>query len=289
MRTSICSLRNQRRAVAAHVVCQILAAACMSFRLQAGEIQLVSDKTILSLFGGGLRKIELKWHNPEAQPAEVSIRIHLLQASSATVAPLVTRAWKTLRILPGQTVMESAELDLPSVRAKTRFLTQWVGPKNQLLGTSTLDVYPDNLLNELAFLAGDTAIGVFDPVDLLQGTLSHFDTVNLVDRPAAGFEGKLAIITSESEQSAAAEESFAWVTNLAYRGIAIVWIQLTSGRREPLQPSFFISRKAPGTIVLAQSSLVSNLADNPLAQLNLVELAKMAVMPERAFINRNNL
>src|SRR5436305_7444590 len=92
-----------------------------AFNISALELELVNDKTPVNVFGGGVRKIQLKWHNPGLQAVDVPIKIQVVQASSSTAAALLTAPWKTLRVLAQQTILESAELQLPVVRGKTRF------------------------------------------------------------------------------------------------------------------------------------------------------------------------
>ena len=62
--------------------------------------------------------------------------------------------WKTLEVLPGQTVVESAELNFPAVNAETRFVIQWLAGADRVLGVSDALVYPTNPLAQLLPLIG---------------------------------------------------------------------------------------------------------------------------------------
>ncbi len=146
---------------------------------------------------------------------------------------------------------------------------------------SKLDVYPDDLLRELPILAGHKPIGVFDPLNALQGVLKGVDTVNLQEHPSVGFEGIFAIVTGDSTNALVSEHSATWVRDLVGCGISVLWIQSIPEQPEALEPSFFTARKGAGTIVVAQPFLLSDLAQNPTAQMNLVQLARRAIMPDR--------
>jgi hypothetical protein len=48
-----------------------------------------------------------------------------------------------LRVLPQQTVLESAQLEFPAVKTETKFLVQWIG-RNDVIGKMEVLVYPTN-------------------------------------------------------------------------------------------------------------------------------------------------
>ena len=105
----------------------------------------------------------------------VSISARVYQTTSATAAPYSKRLWKTLELLPGQTILESATFDFPLVRGETPFLIQWVEGTNHVLGVTEVLVYPPDLLKELGNLAGQKPVGVFDPADRLKPLLKNAD------------------------------------------------------------------------------------------------------------------
>ena len=125
------------------------------------------------VFAGAARNVPLVWHNDgdKIWTGEISARI--FQTSSATAVQLGEVPWKKLSVLPGQTVLESAPLDFPAVKAETKFLVQWIENTNHVLGKTEVLVYPTNLLAELKPLAGDEPPGVFDPQNQLKPLLKR--------------------------------------------------------------------------------------------------------------------
>jgi hypothetical protein len=109
------------------------------------QLQLLSDREPQRVFAGDARKIAVTWHNA-GDKSGCGRPTRLYQTSSATAAPLSEKAWKKIEILPGQTVLESASMDFPTVNAETRFLIQWLEGTNQVVGKTEVLVYPTNLL-----------------------------------------------------------------------------------------------------------------------------------------------
>ena len=246
------------------------------------QLQVVPDKRPVSLFSGESRSLPVVFHNPDAVPVSSEIRLRLFQTSSATATPLAELSWKRLQVLPGQTVLESARLDLPAVRAETRFVVQWVIESNQVVGVSELLVYPTNLLHELKQLLGDTELGVLEPHNELKPLLkaAGVEVRNLQDAGLDRFYGKLAIIGPFQFKEETPGNLPVSVKGLARKGTGIVWIQPPRSEREPIQPSFYSVPEGKAAIVIVQRELVENLSQNPQAQLNLIQLARLALHPE---------
>ena len=81
------------------------------------QLELVPEPEIPCVFGGGTRSLRVVLRNPTAQPIEVALSNRLFQATSATLAPAgELQSWKKVRVLPGQTIIESVTVDLPAVR-----------------------------------------------------------------------------------------------------------------------------------------------------------------------------
>jgi hypothetical protein len=213
-----------------------------------------------------------------------------MQLTSATAVRVNEAPWKKLRMLSGQTVLETAELEFPAVKAETRFLVQWFGGNSNVLGATEVLAYPANLLAELQPLVAhdDGALGVFDPGGLLKPLLktARVDFVDLGNTELENFRGKLAIIgpfESKAQMGAALAEK---IKTLAQKGVAVVWIQPppqhSSLRQEmeKLQPSFYSVPENEIAAVIVQSDLVANLSENPRAQLNLICFCKLALRPQ---------
>ena len=123
-------------------------------------LQVVPGENPPGVVGGAASNIRVVFSNPDHEIFDAEIRARFFQTSSATVVPVGEAAWKRLQVLPGQTVIESARLDFPAVKAETKFLVQWLENTNHIIGRTEVLVYPTNLLAELKPLAGDEPLGV---------------------------------------------------------------------------------------------------------------------------------
>lgn len=249
------------------------------------ELSVVPAPEPQSVLGGDIRKIAIRLCNAGNQPVAAELRSRLLQASSATAVRLGEAPWKEIQVLPGQTIVESAQVSFPAVKAETRFLVQWLENTNRVLGTTEVLVYPTKLLNELKPLAGDDdgALGVFDPQNQLKPLLKNakVDFVDLEDIGLESFRGKLAIVGPFKSREQMADDLADRISTFARKGGAVVWFRPPSTPRDrKLSPTFYTVPLGDGAVVVAQGQLVSGLADNPSAQLNLIQLAEYAVRHE---------
>jgi len=244
------------------------------------EIQIVPS-SVQHVFGGAARQIRVQLQNTGDAVVMSDIQTVLSQASSATVVRVSDTQWKRLQVLPHQTIVETAALDLPAVKVETRFLVQWVEGASNVVGKTEVLVYPTNLLTQLKPLAGDKAVGLFDPGDRLKPLL-HSLTIefhDLVEEGTDKFHGKLAIFgpfESKSQMRASLKND---IQTLARRGVAVVWLLPPPEKRAPLQPSFYGVPLGDGMVIVAQAQLVSGLAERPEAQLNLLRLAEESLHP----------
>ncbi len=255
------------------------------------QVQLVADKATQRVFAGEARQIAVVWHNGGDQLYEGEIRARIFQTSSATAVPVSEVAWKTLRMLPQQTVLESARLDFPAVKAETKFIVQWLENTN-IIGKTEVWVYPTNLLAELKPMAGDEPLGVFDPQNQLKPLLKNLKLAftDLENLDLENFSGRLAIVGPFPSKAKMREGLASQIQKLASKGVAIVWIQPPPApsprpspigwEREKLQPSFYSVLQNTNAMVIVQPELVSNLRDNPQSQLNLIYFCKLALQPQ---------
>lgn len=253
----------------------------LPFMLQA-QLQLLPDQEAQRVFAGEARKIAVVWHNAGDQTAEAEIHTRLSQTSSATAVPLTEKLWKRIEILPGQTILETATVDFPDVRAETRFLIQWLEGTNRVLGKTEVLVYPTNLLGELKTLMGENVLGVLDPNNELKPLLkqNRVDFVDLGETSLEDFQGKLAIIGPFQSKLQMHKGLAQTIQRIARKGAAVVWIQPPSEPREKLKPSFYVVTEFKGSIVAAQPQLTAHLSENPESQLNLIYFCKLALNPE---------
>jgi hypothetical protein len=246
-----------------------------------GQLNLSDAKKVQCVFAGGARKISLTWQNPSDVAVKVDVRARLYQTSSATAILLNEMPWKELRVLPKQTVIESAQLDFPTVKAETKFLVQWLENTN-VIGKTEVLVYPTNLLLELKVLAGNDPIGVFDPQNQLKPLLKklQIEFTDLEDAGLDNFRGKLAIVGPLQSKTQMREGLANQVQALARKNTAVVWIQPPPEKWDMLKPSFYFVPENQIAVVIVQPDLVANLPENPRAQLNLIYFCQRALHHE---------
>lgn len=234
------------------------------------------------VFAGPNRQIKITLRNPANQLVAVNLRPRVYQTAVTTAAQLYERPAKFASVLPGQTVLETASLDFPTVRAVTSFVVQWLDDSNSILGKTEVLVYPTNLLAQFKTLAGGEPPGVFDPGNELQPLLraQSVEFQDLIEDGTDKFHGKLAVFGPFASRQQMRESLAEDIRALAKRGVAVVWLQPPPGPRAPLKPSFYTVRVGDGAVVVAQGELVSRLAESPEAQLNLIRLAEAALRPE---------
>jgi len=262
-----------------------LAAAIMPTLLCAAvaeaQLQIVPEDKLQSVFAGQPQQIPAVWRNSSSQTLSANIHTRIFQASSSTAARFAEAPWKNVTVLPAQTVLESATLTFPVVRAETRFLVQWVTETNRLLGTTDVVVYPPDLLSALKPLAGEAALGVFDPMNQLKPLLKRvsIEISDLEDVGLDHFEGKVAVLGPFESKSQMREGFAKSIRALAEKGAGVVWMQPPPEDHHRIEPSFYTVREGRGTVVVAQGELLEGLAQRPQAQITLIELCRLAVNP----------
>jgi hypothetical protein len=243
--------------------------------------RLIPDAAPQCVFSGQSRNIAFVWRNPGDAIVGAEIRARIFQTSSATAVWLSENPWKQLLVPAGETVLDSAALDFPDVKAKTKFLVQWLADTN-VLGVTPVLVYPTNLLAELKPLAGDEGLGVFDPQNQLKLLLKNLNVKfeNLENSDLENFSGKLAIIGPFQSKAQMRDGLPNQIKALAKKDVAIVWLQPQQTRDDKLRPSFYSVLEHTNAVVIVQPELVSNLPDNPQSQINLIYFCKLALNPQ---------
>jgi hypothetical protein len=250
-----------------------------------GELLMVPASEPARVFTGPARTFPVTWQNSGADTVTAEVQLHLLQATSATVILLGDSTWKKLQVLPGQTILESASLDFPEVKAETRFIIRWMEGTNRVFGVTDVLVYPTNLLAELKTLAGEShRLGVFDPENVLKPLLKNVavEFEDLQDSGVADFRGKLAVIGPFRTRAAMPGDMGERIGKLARKGTVVVWLQPPPERKAKLQPSFTTVPVDAGTVVVAQPQLTAHLDSDPQSQLNLLHFCRTALNPEPA-------
>jgi hypothetical protein len=245
------------------------------------QLEIVAGAEPPRIFPGAARNISVMFHNPDNHSLENDVRMRTFQTSSATTVLLSEKPWEKLRVLPGQTVVESTPVDFPAVKAETKFVLQWLEGTNRVIGRMEVLVYPANLLEELRPLAGDGPVGVFDPQNQIKPLLQKLklDFMDLEDSDLESFPGRLAIIGPFQSKAQMREGLGRQIQALAKKSAAVVWLQPPPEKSGKLQPSFYSVLQRQTAVVVVQPDLTANLAEDPQAQLNLIYFCQLALNP----------
>jgi hypothetical protein len=260
----------------------LLACCCIlagSHALHA-QVRAVPNPTPQAVFGGEQRFIRVHFENPSPDEQVDEVRARLLQLTSATAVPIRITPWKTLRMLPGQEVVERFETEFPAVKTETRFAIQWLDEGGRVMGRTDVRVFPARPLGGLKALLDGSAVGVVDPADRIPSVLREAGLeVEVVDIEAlARFEGKLLIIGPKDGMTSVPDGLGTDLLRLARKGVAVVWL-VAPDPGKPLGPSFQRMAEGNGTLMIVDPTLVEELATSPLAQKNLLQLATQALRP----------
>ncbi|MEN9572691.1 MAG: hypothetical protein RL514_546 [Verrucomicrobiota bacterium] len=258
----------------------VLAGICACLlALDASALEVLRPSEPQHVFADGARAVEVRFHNATAETARVEVRLQLLQLTSATAAPVGgVRAWKTLTVLPGQTVVESAPVAFPSVRVATRFAARWLGAGGNVLGVTEVWAHPDDCFEQLKNLLGEQPIGVQEHDGGLRATLTARGLTVVALNSAVSWEefrGRLAFRVSDRDS---AQDESAFLT-AAKAGLAVVWLQTTPTTSPPAAPVAERERHGRGSLVVAPAALLAHLDHSVTAQLTLLRLAELALKP----------
>jgi hypothetical protein len=260
----------------AAIVCEF----CVS---ASGQLQLVPAADRECVFAGNARTIPVEFCNSSGQYFTGNMRIRIYQTSSATAVLISDAPWKNLEVPANETVLDAAALGFPLVKAKTKFLVQWLENTDRVIGTTDVMVYPTNLFQMLTPLDKDD-FGIFDPNDrlkpLLRGAGIRF--LDLGEMNLTNFTGKLVVIGPFDSKAQEPDDLAKRILAIAKKNVAGVWLQPPFDKNDQIKPSYYSVQKGRIAVVVAQSGLVSNLADNPQSQLNLIYFCNLALHPQPA-------
>jgi hypothetical protein len=256
----------------------------------ATPLQVVTRDNNQCVFEGAARPIEVAFHNSDDKMATVEIRTQIYQTATAIAMPLAEpHTWKILEILPGQTILETNLLTFPSVSQGTGFLVQWLDDTNGVLGRKDVMVYPRRLFDALGPLCRNKPPGIFDPQNRIKPLLNEAGLV-FEDLEIAGmnnFSGRLAIIDEISLMDGQLARLEPEIRGLASNGAAVVWIKPSVASGPMLEPAVYTVAVGRGTVTVVRPCAISNLAESPLAQLNLVRAVELAMKPDLLSANNN--
>jgi hypothetical protein len=250
------------------------------------QLQFLPDMKPQSVFFGAAKNVSVTLHNSGGQNFNDEIRARIYQTSSATAVLLSENPWKQVQVPAGETVLESAALDFPDVKAKTKFLVQWLAETN-VLGVTPVLVYPTNLLLALQPFLSETNFGVFDPGERLKPLLKA-QGIKFADLAQTGlddFSGQLAVIGPFQSRVQVPDGLAEQILALAKKNVAVLWIQPDEAARgdarpTKISPSFYCVQKKQTAVVVVQPELVDDLAENPQSQLNLIYFCELALNPQ---------
>ena len=270
---------SSRPAAAGLSFCVMLIAAYSSW---GALLESVPDEQRRAVFCGIPQHVRVVLRNPGDQTVETDARCRLFQDGSATAAPVIDLPWKKLKLLPGQTVIESASLAFPNVKAETLFFVQWLDESNNVFGVTRFQVYPTNILAGLGVLIRHQPLGIWDPENHLKTLLSAagVDFEDLGSRELDSFSGPLALLIQLNASGYPATGFAQRVKKLATRGAAVVWIRPLANPDNELRPAFYLVPVRAGTVLIAEPQLCVDLAERPHSQLNLISLAGLALHPK---------
>jgi len=250
-------------------------------RLGFGQLAVIQERDTPCVFSGTASRVTVRFRNNGEKQFADDVTARLCQTSSTTAMPVGESLMGRLTVLPAQTVVQDFMLKFPTVKAETRLLVQWIDNERKVLGTTMVRSFPPDLLRELKSMAGEDGLGILDPQKKLTPALKSIgvDFADLENSGLENFHGRIAIVGPFESKAQMREGLAKQIETIADKGVAVVWFQPPPGRREKLQPSFYTLPFGDRAVVVVQDGVVSNLSDSPQAQLNLIDLARLALHP----------
>jgi hypothetical protein len=250
------------------------------------QLEILPAAVPQQVFSGPVRKLKIEFRNPTDKTVEITLSTRIYQAASATIMPMgEVQPWKTLAMLPRQTILENISLDFPDVRIATRFQVHWLDEKKTVTGWTEVIVYPDNLLKKLSTLAEEKPLGLLDPDKQIGPLLTREKVEFKVLENSLGveeFQGRLVIVGPFSSALLVRRDFPELTKRVAAKARAsgaIVWLQPPSGKLEPSLPLYTVPAGA-GTVVVAPPSTVADFAESPASQLNLIHFVELALQSD---------
>ena len=245
----------------------------------ADEVQIVPEKEAQCVFAVEAKGIRLVLRNAGSNAVGIPLQARLYQMSSATMMPVgAPQPWKTVRLLPQQTAIESAPLSFPEVRTVAPFEIRWMDGKNGEVGRSVVHVCSPGLLRELTAMAGHAPIGIIDTDNSLAPVLRTLKVEYQELALETGFddyEGHLAIIGPFPFETKLPEQLSSLMASASRKTVLVVCLQASRGPLEPM-PNARLIHKGRATIAVLDARLVTNLAESASAQLSLLRCIQWA-------------
>lgn len=244
------------------------------------SIQVLPADTPLCFFAGETVPVSLKLRNNGTNSETLDLGVKISQAASRVVMPIGTHSVKALTLLPGQTVLETAAVTLPEVRAETTFVLQWLRGTNVVIGVTKLTASPRGALAELEQLGAGKPIALIDPDNFVREVLgvAGVETVDLDPEQPTGLGSRLAIFCPGNSNPEFSKNLAHGAQSLVNDGVGVVWICPPGVNRQALAPSIEVTRgRGEHVLILAERGLLWDLAASPCAQKRLVQMARIAL------------
>ena len=239
----------------------------MAGSLTGAELEMLPASPVAA-FGGGVRTIQVAFRNRADRPLDAEIGREIYQATSATAAA-VNKApmWKKLQLLAHQTVLEEVRVDLPAVRAETRFLVRFTH-RDAVLGLQEVWVYPSNLLAQLNTLADGKLVVVCGASESLKEVFAAAG-VRLFDP----LPGASDLQTNQLLSFGPSGGQFENAPPTSNASIQFIKLPAPDSFIAPAYEVVFTNRAVK---VLAQEAMLANLSEDPWTQLRLLRMARLA-------------
>jgi len=241
------------------------------------EVDLLPGSPV-AVFGGGLRAVELVLRNRAQSTLQLFFDVQLFQASSSTVAPWSNpRPWRAVPFGPGQTVLERLEMDFPKVREESPFLVRLLHGR-EIVGVLEVRVYPSGILTSLTNGLGPVTVN--SVTSELRQVLAEAG-FRLVDRgqlSESGARTRLAIYGSGFARDA--DPLWAEALSQARTGLGVIWIESADAEKSRTAPSYYPVRVGQGVFVTVLEQTLTRLLTDPLAQLRLARIVRLALGQE---------
>lgn len=218
-------------------------------------------------------------------PASQDVRLHLLQLSSSTAAPVP--GWevkKQLEIPARQTIRASVELSLPKVVSPTRFRLVWNGDAGAVLGSTDVVGCPEDAFVTMRYVASRQPIGLMGNSARLGAVLqAQGCLVKTLSSPEdlKSFRGQLVFMVQTRAENEPMQEFGRLAAQYAKEGGGrVVWLIESGNLPLSPEPAVCVFTHGQGTVVVAGGVALQELDKKPLDQLRLVWLAELALASE---------
>jgi hypothetical protein len=243
--------------------------------LAGGVVELFPVPPV-AVFGGGRRAIDIAFRNPTQTNVLLPVEFQVLQTSSTTAAPWSEPSpWRSLTLAPRQTIVEHAEFVFPAVRGQSQFIVRFSSGRD-VLGLLPVRVYPQNILGDLADSVGPVVVSSLQPelrralgdagfiLTELVATQTHSSRHQLSIHGPEFSDNSLALVIGEAVSRAKSGS-----------GVVLILSDYDEGRLTA--PSYYPVRVGQGTLVTVRADSLAHLATDPLAQLRLNRIIRLAL------------